>query len=101
VDTTTWPEIRRFLTGESVRQLLPHLGEDFEIFAPGTRAYNCIAHSLGRADEWINPETGPPDNLLLRMDQRYTAAGFTRLSSLRERDRRRRQSWWSDGRGNS
>ena len=82
MDTSRWHEIRDFLAGEVVRQLLPHLGEDFEVLAPPTRAFNCVAHALGRQDEWINPVTGPPEDPFREMDRRYGEHGFTRLPTL-------------------
>ena len=52
------------------------------MLGPATRAYNCIAYSLGRDDEWINAETGAADDPLSKLDRRYEENGYRRLAVL-------------------
>src|SRR5437879_5232026 len=43
----------------------PNLKGDYEVLEHGNhKRYNCIAHSLGIHDQWVNPETGPAGNPL-------------------------------------
>ena len=78
-DKTRYPNERKPLLG---RPGFPHLGGNFEVLAASTPAYNCIAHSLGIHDKWINPQTGPTDAPLSPMDQMYLARGYYRSKSL-------------------
>jgi hypothetical protein len=67
-----------------IASLFPNLRvNSFEILDPriGT-TYNCIAHSLGIYDRWINPKTGPPGNPLGYMDQMYLLKGYQRAASV-------------------
>lgn len=54
----------------------------FEVRAPSTKEYNCIAHSLGEYSRWVSPETGPKDDILCHMDRLYAARGYKRLEKL-------------------
>jgi hypothetical protein len=61
----------------------PFLNGDYEVLqAGGNKIYNCIAHSLGIHNRWVNPETGPASNPLSRMDQMYRAKGYSRVKGL-------------------
>ena len=66
-----------------IRQGFPRLLDpDVEVLAPGTREYNCIAHSMGIHDYWVNPETGGTDNPLEPMDRLYGRLGYSRLTDM-------------------
>ena len=58
------------------------LDPDVEVLAAGTREYNCIAHSMGIHDHWVNPETGGTDNPLEPMDRLYGRLGYSRLPDM-------------------
>ena len=60
----------------------PRLMSNFEVLAPPTNRYNCIAWSLGYDDRWKNPITSPGPNKLAGMDSLYAQEGYWRLSSL-------------------
>ena len=82
MDRTKFPEERLILEGPGGRRLFPHLGSDFEVLAPSTEDYNCIAYSLGRLSVWINPQTGPEQNPFAAMDLLYQDLGFIRAGTL-------------------
>jgi hypothetical protein len=52
------------------------------VLGPADPTYNCIAHSLGLHDRWINPQTGPANNPLAYMDKLYAAQGYHRSRNL-------------------
>jgi len=60
----------------------PQLFSNFEVLAAPTRVYNCIAHSLGYHDRWVNPITSSGPNKLAGMDRLYAAEGYRRMSTL-------------------
>lgn len=60
----------------------PFLGSDYEVLAPSTRMYNCIAHALGIHNRWINPQTGPARARLAWADRTFGKVGYTRLPTL-------------------
>jgi hypothetical protein len=60
----------------------PRLGVNFKVKGPHTTTYNCIAHSLGLNDRWVNPITGPGDAPLALMDRLYAAQGYKRERGL-------------------
>jgi type VI secretion system secreted protein VgrG len=78
MDRTRFPDERRFFVDEEGRRLFPFLGDAFEVLGPSTMAYNCIAHSLGKINEWVNPRTGPAGDTLVPMEQLYRDHGFER-----------------------
>ena len=67
---------------QEIKQGFPNLGDNYEILAPATRDYNCIAHTLGVSDEWVNPETGNKENPLSEMDKKYAKKGYKRTSIM-------------------
>lgn len=77
-----FPAERQRLQDPVHRRDFPRLGSRFEVLAPSTKRYNCIAHSLGIHDRWINPRTGPADAPLAGMDRLYRSAGYRRLRAL-------------------
>ncbi len=77
-----FPEERAFLEGGEGQQLFPHLGSAFEVLGPATWDYNCIAHSLGWNNQWMNPQTGPANEPLAIMDLKYQVQGFARSATL-------------------
>lgn len=60
----------------------PHLLTNFEVLEPPGKHYNCIAHSMGIHNRWINPQTGPAAWPFGPMDQLYQPLGFHRLPTL-------------------
>jgi hypothetical protein len=82
LNTTRFPQERARLLQPDQRQDFPQMGARFEVLAPSTSAYNCIASSLAIHKYWINPQTGPSDQPLRGMDEIYAAYGFRRLDRL-------------------
>src|SRR5262245_58221707 len=82
MDRTKFREERLVLERPGGQRLFPHLGTDFEVLAPSTEDYNCIAYSLGRLSVWINPQTGPEENPFALMDLLYQGAGFIRAGTV-------------------
>jgi hypothetical protein len=61
----------------------PVLGGNFEVLDPYTgTGYNCISHSLGIYDRWVNPLTGPATQPLVHMDRMYREKGYRRVNGL-------------------
>src|SRR4051812_48231981 len=60
----------------------PFLGRDYEVLAPSTDRYNCVAFALGFRDRWINPQTGPARSPLLWADRTFGKQGYHRLPTL-------------------
>lgn len=79
MDYSAFSNERSLLEGEVGRSLFPNLGRNFEVLEPSSPNYNCIAHSLGIIDLWINPETGDPENPFGVMDKKYLEIGFQRI----------------------
>jgi hypothetical protein len=82
MDLTRFPEERRFFEEDEGRLLFPNLGDTFEVLGHSTMNYNCIAHSLGNANDWINPQTGPPADPLAPLGQLYQDIGYARSVSI-------------------
>lgn len=68
--------------GNDLKGAFPNLGETYEVLAPAANNYNCIAHTLGVNDEWVDPKTGSKENPLSEMDKMYEKIGYTRTKSL-------------------
>ena len=60
----------------------PNLGRNYEVIAPFSDRYNCIAHSLGEHGRWISPRTGPASNRLAWVDKVYGEKGYARLATM-------------------
>lgn len=73
---------QRSAYGDIIKDAFPNLGVNYEILAPATTDYNCIAHTLGINDEWVNPITGSKENPLSEMDKMYQKIGYTRTVDL-------------------
>jgi hypothetical protein len=82
LNRTRNPEERHTLQSAENLRAFPYLEEEFEVLAPATPTYNCIAHTLGFHDRWIDPQLGPADNRLLFMDQLYAPQGYRRAAHL-------------------
>ncbi len=82
MDKTKYTQERTLLESLQGQQALPNLGDNFEVLKPSTPDYNCIGHSLGFDDQWMNPVTGPSDNPLAVMEGKYTNQGYTQLATL-------------------
>src|SRR5437588_10777973 len=67
---------RAALLSPSLKQSFPRLGERFVVLGPSTPDYNCIAHSLGLHDRWVNPMTGARSHPPGLMDELYAAQGY-------------------------
>jgi type VI secretion system secreted protein VgrG len=81
-NTRRFPRDRQVLTSADNRRAFPNLGNNFEVLSPASARYNCISHTLGIHDQWINPRTGPADNALGPMDRMYAAQGYIRAKNL-------------------
>lgn len=73
---------RAHLEGTGERNSFPRLGDDFEVLAPSSSAYNCIAWALGRWDRWVWP--GPPGQPVSveDFDALFAPHGYRRIGSL-------------------
>lgn len=80
LDKSKYPEQRTAYAG-SLKSAFPMLGDNFEVLGPATPDYNCIAHTLGKHEEWVNPVTGPSGDELKGMDAMYKQQGYKRLPS--------------------
>jgi hypothetical protein len=81
MDTKKYPEEREKYA-ETINSAFPKLGDNYEILGPATRDYNCIAHTLGENDEWVNPATGSKENPLSEMDKMYAEKGYSRINDM-------------------
>jgi len=79
LDKSKYPEQR---TKYDYKKFFPNLGDEYEVLAPGTGDYNCIAHTLGKNNDWVNPVTGSKSDRLAEMDKLYAAQGYKRSSSM-------------------
>ncbi|MDC0740691.1 type VI secretion system Vgr family protein [Polyangium mundeleinium] len=82
MDQSKFPEERQFMKDLGVATIFSNLGDNFEVLGPHTRDYNCIAHTLGDHNQWVDPITGPASNPLQGMDGIYGAQGYTRSSDM-------------------
>jgi type VI secretion system secreted protein VgrG len=64
------------------KKFFPNLGDEYEVLAPNTGDYNCIAHTLGKNNVWVNPITGTKSVPFAEMDKIYTTIGYKRLSLM-------------------
>jgi hypothetical protein len=55
----------------------PSLGSEYEVLAPGTSTYNCIAWSLGNTKEWVWP-----GNTVKAFDQLNGKYGYQKMSKM-------------------
>jgi hypothetical protein len=69
---------RRHLETPTERRAFPRLGDDFEVLAPHTKVYNCIAWSIGFTDRWIWPKKPT----LAGFDRLYEKYGYRRIPTL-------------------
>jgi hypothetical protein len=79
-DTSRYPQERRVIDAQresNGAKSFPYLGFYYEVDAPSTRAYNCIAWSLGITNQWINPRS-----TLAGMDQLNGQFGYRRMSGM-------------------
>ncbi|MCP4349982.1 MAG: hypothetical protein GY795_31260 [Desulfobacterales bacterium] len=60
----------------------PKINDEYEVLSPETGDYNCIAHTLGKKNEWVNPKTGSKADPLSEMDKIYAEQGYKRSSSM-------------------
>jgi hypothetical protein len=76
--------LSQFRHGVTATNAFPKLLSNFEVLAgPGQgKMYNCIAHSLGYHDRWVNPITSRGANKLASMDALYAKQGYKRISHL-------------------
>lgn len=72
----------QYRAGVNANNDFPRLMSNFEVVGAPTRVYNCIAHSLGLKDRWVNPITSAGANKLAGMDQLYAKQGYRRISGL-------------------
>jgi type VI secretion system secreted protein VgrG len=81
LDTSKFPD-QRTEYGSTLKSAFPNLGDNYEILGPASPDYNCIGHTLGLDDQWVNPVTGPPGDELSGMDEIYAQQGYQRLPTL-------------------
>lgn len=73
-----FPSQRRILLSRVERKSFPYLGTDFEVMAPRTKVYNCIAWSIGITSRWVWPGT-----TVSAFDRLYGSYGFRRVRTGR------------------
>ncbi len=78
LDKTKYAD-QRLTYAKVLKAAFPKLGDNFEVLGPATPNYNCIAHTLGKDEEWVDPVTGPDDAKLQGMDAMYAKQGYKRL----------------------
>jgi hypothetical protein len=61
----------------------PRLGNNFEVLAPHSDTYNCIAWSMGIKDHWVWPGYS-----MSAFDKAYSRLGYRRLKSVNLRHER-------------
>jgi type VI secretion system secreted protein VgrG len=67
---------RRILLSRVERRSFPRLGGNFEVLAPRTKVYNCIAWSIGITNRWVWP-----GYTISAFDQLYGSYGYRRIST--------------------
>jgi type VI secretion system secreted protein VgrG len=73
-DKSKFPEERRSISARD----FPRLGDEYEVLAPATRGYNCIAHTGDWRDKlWVNPYQD-----IRIWDALYRGGGYTRADNL-------------------
>jgi type VI secretion system secreted protein VgrG len=72
-----FPGERQALESPELRASFPRLGNNFQVLAPSTRQYNCIAWSLGDTHNWVWP-----GQRLADFDALYGKHGYTREPGL-------------------
>lgn len=82
MDKKKYPAQRKKYDSVLKKSFPKNLGDEYEVLAPETRDYNCIAHTLGKDKKWVDPETGPAKNPLTEMDKKYATQGYKRSSSM-------------------
>lgn len=80
LDQSRYPEQRK-QSQKVLDQAFPNLGENYEVLAPATSDYNCIAHTLSKNSEWVNPQMGS-SNPFSEMDRIYGTQGYSRDSTM-------------------
>jgi type VI secretion system secreted protein VgrG len=82
-DAKHYAEVKQELAQDrGIQRGFPRLGGNFEVIGEATQRYNCIAHSLGTHERWVNPETGPSHAPLSGMDRLYADKGYYREHEL-------------------
>src|SRR5262245_38164726 len=61
---------------------LPQLDRQLKVIDAPPQDYNCIAHTLGIHNQWIDPQTGPANSPMGPMDQIYGKYGYRRTDKL-------------------
>lgn len=77
-----FPDERKVLLSRVHQRAFPRLENRFEVLASSTKVYNCIAHSLGDHEHWIDPRLGTRDHPLTEMDRIYRKRGYSRLPDM-------------------
>ncbi len=60
----------------------PRLGEEYEVLAPASSAYNCIGWSVGNTTSWVWPTQAGQVPRLADFDALYASHGFRRVAGL-------------------
>ncbi len=81
MDKTKYPSQRKKYNSK-LYKAFPTLKDNYEVLSPETGNYNCIAHTLGKNGEWVNPKTGTKADPLAEMDKMYAKQGYKRASSM-------------------
>ena len=68
---------RRWLETPRERAAFPYLGSNFEVWAPATKRFNCIAWSIGITRQWVWP-----GKKVAHFDRLYGRFGYKRIRQL-------------------
>jgi len=82
LDLTRNAADRYHLETAEQRRSFPRLGKHFEVIAPATVSYNCIAWSVGNRDAWVWPKPAGEPTTLADFDALYTHYGYKRIAGL-------------------
>ncbi len=82
LDTMLNSTERSHLQTSAERSSFPRLGDEFEVLAPASPSYNCIAWALGFNDRWIWPKSNGEAVTISDFDALFNYYGYKRLPRI-------------------
>lgn len=82
LSTTLNANERAMLMTPSERQSFPRLGDAYEVLAPASPTYNCIAWAIGERDRWVWPVRPGLTITFDDFDRLFITRGYKRLKEL-------------------
>jgi hypothetical protein len=77
-----FPDERGMLSTPVERRSFPHLGHVYEVLAPATPRYNCIAWCVGATNDWLWPYRPNQSSTLADFDALLGRHGYRRMVGL-------------------